>query len=195
MNLASASSSASLNESRHATEDCQRPPLKAADLHRCTDARKTPPGLPLSATLRCARAIIRGGLFDLQVEEITRDRSLSVCLPAIQKPCGSTHPNTATKNRGCCSLVLETGRRTGNRAEGGGRRTGVKAEGIMGETNEIVNHGRHGEHGNQQSMLNRSKRRERSWRAERWETTLRLDADIPAFLLGDAPQAIDLAVL
>jgi hypothetical protein len=117
---------------RNTTQDHHWARLRPADLHRCTDARKTPPGLPLCATFRGGRPIIGGGSLDLQVEEITRDRSLSKRLPAIQKPRGSSHAKTATKNRGCCSLVLETGRRreTGRRAEdrnqGGGRESGVR---------------------------------------------------------------------
>ncbi len=63
------------------------------DLHVCTDARKTPGSLPLSATFRAARRSSRAERIAPHVESTPEDRNRPKRFTALEKPRGSDRTN------------------------------------------------------------------------------------------------------
>jgi hypothetical protein len=63
--------------------------ILAGNLHRCTDARKTPGSLPFTATFRRARPSFRAETVTPHVESAPEDGNWPKRFPATEKPRGS----------------------------------------------------------------------------------------------------------
>ncbi len=93
-------------EGRNTTQDHHWARLRPADLHQCTDARKTPESLPFTATIGCVLLFIIGG----EPRSACRiDRGGSDLTWAFSGDCntrGSERPKTAITRFVSCSLHI-----------------------------------------------------------------------------------------